>query len=101
MNKLKFLSLSLDEQIETWNEFSRENYWEMEIHPNDDIFFKLFYTDNPLEAVRSTQYGDYDYMDDYCYIDGSGNVSSFTFVQDFHDIIDIDEMLVWYNQYIK
>jgi hypothetical protein len=99
MNKQTFEQLTLDEKIEVWNEFSRENYWGLEIFQNDDTFFDMFFLTTPIEAVRATQYGDYDFLDIYCYYDGMGNISSFGKESDFLDIIDIDEMLAYYAQY--
>jgi hypothetical protein len=99
MNKQTFEQLTLDEKIEVWNEFCRENRWETEIYDNDDTFFDMFFLTTPMEAVRATYYGDYDYYDDYCYFDGMGNISSFNLEHEFLSIIDIDEMLAYYAQY--
>jgi hypothetical protein len=99
MNKVMFDALTLSEKIEVWNEFCRENSWETEIYDNDDSFFDMFFLTAPIEAVRATYYGSYDYYDDYCYFDGNGNISSFNLDDEFLSIIDIDEMLEYYAQY--
>ena len=47
-------------------------YWD-----NDEEFFNTFYYLNPIEAVRSAYYGDYNYCDKYVKFNGYGNLVSF------------------------
>ena len=46
-------------------------YWE-----NDEEFFNTFFYNNPMEAVRSSFFGSYDYSDEYVKFDGYGNLTS-------------------------
>lgn len=46
-------------------------YWE-----NDEEFFNTFFFNNPMEAVRSSFYGDYNFCDKYVKFDGYGNLKS-------------------------
>ena len=47
-------------------------YWN-----NDDDFFNTFFFNNPMEAIRSSYYGDYNYCDKYVRFNGYGNLESF------------------------
>ena len=47
----------------------------LEVYENDADFFKMFFT-NPMEAVRATQFGNYNYSDDYVKFNGYGNLDS-------------------------
>ena len=46
------------------------------VFDNDEEFFKLFYQDKPLEAVRAALYGRYNYNDEYVKFDGYENLES-------------------------
>ena len=46
-------------------------YWE-----NDEEFFNTYFYNNPMEAVRSSFFGNYNYSDEYVKFDGYGNLSS-------------------------
>ena len=48
------------------------DYWD-----NDEEFFDTFFHNDPMEAVRSSYYGDYNYCDDYVRFNGYGNLESF------------------------
>jgi hypothetical protein len=50
----------------------------MEYYENDDDFFKMFFENDPLAAVRASFYGNYRYMDDYVRFNGYGNLESFS-----------------------
>ena len=47
-------------------------YWD-----NDEEFFDTFFHNDPMEAVRASYYGDYNYCDDYVRFNGYGNLESF------------------------
>ena len=47
-------------------------YWE-----NDEEFFNTYFYNNPMEAVRSSFYGDYKFCDKYVKFNGYGNLESF------------------------
>lgn len=44
---------------------------------NDDEFFDVCFFNDPMGAVRVTQYGDYHYMDDYVLFNAYGNLDSY------------------------
>lgn len=46
-------------------------YWE-----NDEEFFNTFFYNNPMEAVRASFFGYYDYSDEYVKFNGYGNLNS-------------------------
>ena len=46
-------------------------YWE-----NDEEFFTTFFYNNPMEAVRASYFGNYDFSDEYVKFDGYGNLTS-------------------------
>ena len=48
----------------------------LEYYENDEEFFNTFFYNNPMEAVRSSFYGDYHYCDKYVKFDGYGNLKS-------------------------
>jgi hypothetical protein len=45
--------------------------------PNDEDFFETVFYNDPMEAVRATQFGDYNFMDDYILFNGYGNLDSY------------------------
>ena len=47
-------------------------YWN-----NDEDFFNDFFFNNPMEAVRSSFYGNYKFCDEYVKFNGYGNLESF------------------------
>ena len=47
-------------------------YWN-----NDEEFFNTYFYNNPMEAVRSSFYGDYKFCDKYVKFNGYGNLESF------------------------
>ena len=61
-------------------------YWD-----NDEEFFNTFFYNNPMEAVRSSYYGDYNYCDDYVKFNGYGNLESaneYDLVKRYEEYID-------------
>ena len=49
----------------------------LEYYENDEEFFNMFFPNNPMEAVRSSYYGNYNYCDKYVRFNGYGNLESF------------------------
>lgn len=47
-------------------------------YENDKEFFDTYYYNDPMEAVRATLYGVYDWYDDFVKIDYDGNLKSCT-----------------------
>lgn len=73
-----------------------------DIYDNDEGFFDLFFEGKPMEAVRATQYGNYNYMDEYVRFNGYGNVESldqWKVNKEIEDYIDeiIDTLTKNYN----
>lgn len=50
----------------------------LDVQENNEEFFEVYFTGNPMEAVRATQYGDYNYNHDYVSFDGYGNLVSYS-----------------------
>ena len=48
----------------------------LEYYENNEEFFNTFFYNNPMEAVRSSFYGDYHYCDKYVKFDRCGNLKS-------------------------
>jgi hypothetical protein len=98
MTKEQFLDFSLETQIDTWNEFAIENGWNEYFYENDEFTIKELYHDNPIELAYHIHWGEYNYNDTYIYYDDLGHLISISNFAELHDIIDIDEMLNWYNE---
>ena len=61
-------------------------YWE-----NDEEFFNNFFYNNPMEAVRTSYFGSYDFSDEHVKFDAYGNLSSannLEIEQEYKDYID-------------
>ena len=77
------------------------DFWE-----NDEEFFNTFF-DNPMEAIRATYYGNYNYNDDYVKFNGYGNIDSYSEYERIEEIKDnIDDIVenlveCYYNIYIN
>lgn len=48
---------------------------------NDEEFFNTYFENKPMEAVRATTYGNYNYMDEYVIFNGYGNLDSYNSYQ--------------------
>ena len=79
----------------------------LEAHENDEDFFDIYFSNNPMEAVRSAHYGNYNYSDDLVRFDSYGNLKSFDrweYEEELKDNIDdiIERLLlVYYEIYIN
>ena len=79
MGKIKEYLL---ENIEELKGIVRElNSWNgcldnLNVYENDEDFFNTFFEGKPMEAVRASQYGEYNYTDDYVRFNGYGNLES-------------------------
>ena len=77
------------------------DFWE-----NDEEFFNTFFN-NPMEAIRATYYGNYNYNDDYVKFNGYGNIDSYSEYERIEEIKDnIDDIVdnlieCYYNIYIN
>ena len=90
--ELDYENLSDNEKVSLWNEYCSEESIDSEIFTNDDEFFEMFFANDVIKAVQATQYGKYNYSDDYVMFDGYGNLDSFN-----NPISEIDEteLLKW------
>ena len=75
---------------------------EYDFYENDEEFFDLFYADKPYELARAINYGEYNFMDDYVYINVYGNLYStnkYEVEKELEDIIEdiTDETIDIYN----
>lgn len=65
-----------------------------EIYFNDKYFFEHFFQNNPMEAVRATQFGKYNYKDTYVWFNGYANLES-TEWEDELPLHDVEELFEW------
>ncbi len=94
--------LDVVSELNSWNGcLDNLDFWE-----NDEEFFNTFF-DNPMEAIRATYYGNYNYNDDYVKFNGYGNIDSFSEYERNEEIKDnIDDIVdnlieCYYNIYIN
>ena len=91
--EIDYDNLSDDEKVSLWNEMcSDENRSDDEIFVNDEEFFEMFFANDVIKAVQATQYGKYNYSDDYVQFNGYGNLDSFNNPM---DVIDEQELINW------
>ena len=94
--------LDVVSELNCWNGcLENLEFWE-----NDEEFFNTFF-DNPMEAIRATYYGDYNYNDEYVKFNGYGNIDSYSEYERIEEIKDnIDDIVdnlieCYYNIYIN
>ena len=94
--------LEVVSELNSWNGcLENLDFWE-----NDEEFFNTFF-DNPMEAIRATYYGNYNYNDEYVKFNGYGNVDSYSEYERIEEIKDnIDDIVenlveCYYNIYIN
>ena len=94
--------LDVVSELNSWNScLENLDFWE-----NDEEFFNTFF-DNPMEAIRATYYGNYNYNDDYVKFNGYGNIDSYSEYERIEEIKDnIDDIVenlveYYYNIYIN
>ena len=66
-----------DKLRDIWNTYCNEENPEDYIYYNDEYAINEMYEGNPYEAVRATQYGEYNYTDEYFVVNTYGNLTSF------------------------
>lgn len=74
-------------KVALWNEYARLESTDNEVFYNDEDFFD---TMSPMEAVRTTYYGSYNFMDTYVWFDGYANLSSSNDIDDMP--VDFDAL---------
>ena len=94
--------LEVVSELNSWNGcLENLDFWE-----NDEEFFNTFF-DNPMDAIRATYYGNYNYNDDYVKFNGYGNIDSYSEYERIEEIKDnIDDIVenlieYYYNIYIN
>lgn len=94
--------LEVVSELNSWNScLENLDFWE-----NDEEFFNTFF-DNPMDAIRATYYGNYNYNDDYVKFNGYGNIDSYSEyerIEEIKDSIDdiVDNLIeCYYNIYIN
>lgn len=73
----------------------------LEFFENDEEFFNTYFN-SPMEAIRATYYGDYNYNDDYVRFNGYGNIDSYDEYEkneEIKDCIDdiVDNLIEYYD----
>ena len=94
--------LDVVSELNSWNGcLENLDFWE-----NDEEFFNTFFN-NPMEAIRATYYGNYNYNDEYVKFNGYGNIDSYSEyerIEEIKDSIDdiVDNLIeCYYNIYIN
>lgn len=94
--------LDVVSELNSWNGcLDNLDFWE-----NDEDFFNTFFN-NPMDAIRATYYGNYNYNDDYVKFNGYGNIDSYSEYERIEEIKDnIDDIVenlieYYYNIYIN
>lgn len=84
--------------IGAYNEFADENGSEPYYNNDEEIFCGM----DPMEAVRCTYYGNYNFMDEYAQFSGYGNINTYSAYQVRESIMKEDEFLSWvYDNYYE
>lgn len=63
----------------------------LDYRENDEEFFNTYFYNNPMEAVRASYYGDYNFMDEFVKINDYGNLESkqeYEVIEEMKDYID-------------
>ena len=90
--------LSYEDKIDLHNKVCREKgKSDDEIYENDEDFFNMYFRENPHEAVRSTFYGDFRYMDEYVTFGSDGNLKSFE-ERDLEKYIDDNVIAEYFDE---
>lgn len=92
--------LSTSSLVYLWNMLAEETNFES-IYFNDDYFFSMMYGDKPMEAVRAAMYGEYEYQDDYVYINAYGNLSSFNYADEDTSPINFGVLADWCSENLE
>src|SRR5690606_10442978 len=96
--KEQLTNLPLSKKISLINEINGYDgsFDYLTVYENDTEFFELFFSNNVMEAVRASYYGDYKFIDDYVGFDYRGNLKSFNsfeFEEEFND--EVDDVIYW------
>ena len=109
MKKTEIREYLLNNEEVLFDIVSELNSWNgcldyLEFWGNDEEFFNTFF-ESPMDAIRATHYGDYNYNDDYVRLNAYGNIESFSEWERNEEIKDniddIVECLVEYYVHIN
>jgi hypothetical protein len=101
MTKDLFLSFDLEAQVNIFNKFSENHDFYLYIYENDEMTINDLYNRHAYKLAHDIHYGQYDYNDTYFYYDDLGRLVSFSDELTLRGLIDIDEMITWYNNTYK
>jgi hypothetical protein len=94
--------LEIEDLIFFWNEFCYENRYENEIVDNTEEYWEMYAQHRSVsELVVAISFGNFDFNDEYLTIDGYARFKTFTFLQELHDIVDFDELVIFVNEKIE
>ena len=90
--------MTVVEELNSWN--SNLDY--LRVYENDEEFFEMFFSNDPMELARAIYYGNYKYMDEYVRFNGYENLESlseFQYERELKDNINeiMDELMENYN----
>lgn len=89
------------ELISLYNSYTYEEAPDDTFYENGDDFFNEYYSHDPMAAVLATQFGSYNYNDEYVRFNGYGNLDSFSDFTAVEEIKDNGDFIEWlYNNYI-
>ena len=77
---------TFEEILEAYNHYCRENSYE-EFLENDEELFETYF-ETMIEAVRATQYGKYNFADDYAKFNGYANLDSYSEYEVIKEILE-------------
>ena len=101
ITKDRLKELSDNKLLYIWNEYCYENRMTDDlIHENDEDFFNTFFGSDLMELARAVSFGEYNFRDEYVYINVYGNLYSFN-KYELDDYIEYDELLEWLNDEVE
>lgn len=98
----KLESYSIAQWVDLYNQYcSNAGYPDDRIYMLDDEFFNIYFTDNPVGAVRATCFGSVNLANEYVKFNGYGNLESISKLR-IDEHIDFDEIIehVFENQHL-
>lgn len=87
--------MDLGHIIQIWNDYSYDTGFNSEIFGNYKDFFETYFSQNPYGAARAVYYGHYHFNDEFAFINGGGNIDTFTTINDKYCPICLDELAEW------
>ena len=105
LDEIKDEEIDLDE-YDNWLYESEYGGGDYVIYDNDEDFFNTYFS-TPLDAVRASFYGDYNYNDNYVRFNGNGNLDSSNYADDLMDLkeeyweVYIEENIDWEDEEIQ